>query len=284
MAFRKILVIGASGMLGRDLTAHLDAMGYEVSGLSSRDFNLLHPIDRLTRTAALHEPEVIIHCAAYTDVDGAEKDPELATAINKDGTRKSAVIARDLGAIFAYISTDYVFDGLKGGPYTVDDSPNPVNQYGLSKYYGELMVKEILDTAYIVRTSWLYGMHKRNFVQFVLDGARQGRPMRIVNDWTGSPTWTGSLSHLIEQIVTSGAFGTYHAADRGSVSKYDQALAVCKAAGLSATHIEPASWKDFSFLARRPSMSVLDPGELAVPSWETSLHAYLEQYLHQVIC
>ena len=279
MAFKRILIVGASGMLGRDLTADLRGKGYEVAALSSSDVNLLHPIDAIERVIARHTPEIIIHAAAFTDVDAAERDPEVAMTINKDGTRKLAVIARDLGAILAYISTDYVFDGNQRTPYTIADKPNPINAYGVSKYYGELMVQEILETAYIIRTSWLYGQHRHNFVQFVLDGARQGRPLRVVNDWTGSPTWTGSLSHQIERIVTSGAYGMYHACDRGAVSKFEQAQAICRASGLSTDHIQPASFREFSFTAQRPAYSALNPGELSVPSWETSLQGYLTQIL-----
>ncbi len=282
MAFRKFLVTGSDGMLGRDLVAYLSGKGYEVTGLGHQALDLLKPIDELKRTIALCEPEIIIHLAAYTDVDGAERDPELAMAINKDGSRKIAVIARDLGCILGYVSTDFVFDGTQNTPYTPDHRPNPVNAYGLSKYYGELMIKELLDSYYIMRTSWLYGIHRKNFVQYILDGARQGTPLTIVDDWKGSPTWTGSLSHLIEQLVTSGAFGTYHTVDEGAVSKYTQALAICESAGLSTEHIRAASYKDFSFSARRPTYSVLDSGTLATPHWKTSLQAYLQQYLQSV--
>ncbi len=282
MAFHNFLVTGANGMLGQDLVTYLKGKGYSVTGLSHQELDLLKPLDELKRTIARYEPEIIIHSAAYTNVDGAERDPELAMTINKDGSRKIAVIARDLGCILGYVSTDFVFDGAQNIPYTPEDRPNPVNAYGLSKYYGELMVKELLDSYYIMRTSWLYGVHRHNFVQYILEGARQGNPLTIVNDWRGSPTWTGSLSHMIEQLVTSGAFGTYHMVDEGAESKYTQALAICESAGLSTNHITPASYKDFSFSARRPIYSVLDSGTLATPHWKTSLQAYLQQYFQQV--
>lgn len=277
MAFRNIIVTGANGMLGRDLVSHLTRKGYDVVPCGSGDLNLLHSVDEIQRTLEGIEPDLIIHCAAYTDVDGAEKNPELATAINQDGVRKLAVAARDVGAILAYVSTDYVFDGTKGAPYTPDDKPNPISQYGLSKYHGELMVQEILDQYYILRTSWLYGLHRNNFVDFVLDGAKQGRQLTIVEDWVGTPTWTGSLSDIIERVVTSGAYGTYHTVDGGAVSKYQQAVRMCQLAGFSPEHIQPVHSNQLSFMARRPAYSALDPGDLVVPQWTTSFEAYLTQ-------
>lgn len=277
MAFRNIVVTGASGMLGVDLVHHLTAKGYDVVPMTSNQLNVLHSVDDLTKTLAAVRPDMILHCAAYTDVDGAEKNPEMAIAINKDGTRKMAIAARDVGAIFAFVSTDYVFDGTKGSPYTTDDKPNPINEYGQSKYYGELMVQELLDQYYILRTSWLYGASRKNFCDFVLSGAREGRDLTIVNDWVGSPTWTGSLSDMIERVVTSGAYGVYHAVDKGHVSKYEQAVQLCQRMGLSAEKIKPVHSSTLSFPARRPSFSALDAGELVTPTWTTSLEAYLEQ-------
>jgi dTDP-4-dehydrorhamnose reductase len=192
-----------------------------------------------------------------------------------------ALAAQAVDAILVHISTDYVFDGRKGVPYTVKDRPNPISTYGLSKYYGELAVQELLDTSYIIRTSWLYGIHKHNFVEFVLSSARQGREVNIINDQYGTPTWTGSLCQLIERIFTSGGFGLYHAADSGVVSRYDQALAICRGAGLSTEHIRSISRTEFSQPAARPQNSALDCAPLEVSHWETSLQAYLKQYFER---
>ncbi len=278
MAIRKVMVTGASGMLGQDLIPFLQAKGYEVIPISQSQLDLLGTQESIYQVIKRVEPEVVVHCAAYTNVDGAERDPELAMAINKDGTLKMALACKNLGVIFAYVSTDFVFDGLKREPYTVHDRPNPISMYGLSKYYGELMVTEQLDQYYIIRTSWLYGIHRNNFVQFVLESARQGKELTIITDQVGSPTWTGSLSATIERVITSGAYGTYHGADAGEISRFDQAKAICKAAGFSTEHIRPVVASDLNLPAARPQYSVLDCGELSVPHWETSLQAYLEQY------
>lgn len=279
MAFRRILVTGSRGMLGQELIPYLTAKGFTVTGTNSEQLNMLETIERITEKIKFHEPEIIINTAAYTNVDGAESDPDIAMAVNKDGTQKLALAAKEVGAILAQVSTDYVFDGLKREPYTTQDRPNPISTYGLSKYYGELMVTELMEEYYVIRTSWLYGIHGKNFVQFVLDSARQGREVSITNDQIGSPTWTGSLCHHIEHIITSGRFGTYHASDRGAVSRYDQAQAICKAAGLSTEHIRSVSSDTLNQPANRPDFSALDAGDLPVPSWETSLQAFISQYL-----
>jgi dTDP-4-dehydrorhamnose reductase len=281
MGFSRIWVTGAQGSLGQELIPFLKAKGYQVEGSTSQSLNLLEPQEAITRKIASFAPEIIIHTAAMTQVDKAQLEPDLAMAINKVGTQKIALAANDVGAILCYVSTDYVFDGQTQTPYGTDVKPNPINTYGWSKYYGELMVQELCDTFYIVRTSWLYGVNGNNFVQFVLDAARQGRSVNIVNDQWGSPTWTGSLCHNIEKIVTSGGFGLYHGSDSGVITRYDQALHICKAAGLSADCIKPVSNAVFEQPAPRPTFTALDPTPLSVPRWETAFEAFLTQYFER---
>lgn len=281
MAFKNIVITGAGGMLGQDLTLYLRDKGYEVFPVSSGALNLLGTTEHMREQLEPFQPQVIIHAAAYTGVDAAENEPDLAMAVNKDGTRKLAEVARHLDAILIYISSDYVFDGLAPTPYSPEDRPNPISVYGLSKYYGELMVSELLDAYYIVRTSWLYGIHKRNFVRRVLDTARSGGTIQATTDWIGSPTWTGSLCVALEKILQSGAYGTYHAADVGIISRYDQARAICRAAGLSEEHVRPVSAAELGLPAARPAYSPLECPGLCMPSWETTLQAYLEQYHRQ---
>jgi dTDP-4-dehydrorhamnose reductase len=283
MTFKNIVVTGATGMLGRDLVPFLRDKGYLVSPVNSSSFSLLSTAEHMQEQLEPFSPQVIIHCAAYTGVDQAENEPELAMAVNKDGTRKLAETARALDAILMYVSSDYVFDGLAHEPYRPEDRPNPISTYGLSKYYGELMVSELLDTYYVVRTSWLYGIQKRNFVQWVLETARTGGTVQVATDWIGTPTWTGSLCMALETIMQSGAYGIYHAADIGAISRYEQARAICRAAGLSDEHVQPVSTASLNLQAARPAYSPLACPDLAMPSWETSLQAYLEQYRQQVL-
>ena len=279
MAFKNIVVTGAHGMLGQELVPFLTAQGYRVTPFSSKQLNLLEDAHAMESKLTPYEPEVIIHAAAYTNVDGAEREPELAMAVNKDGTRNLVLAAQELGATLMYISTDYVFDGLKPeGPYQPVDRPNPVNTYGLSKYYGELMVSELMEQYYVVRTSWLYGIHKKNFVQWVIESARAGNEIRVATDWLGTPTWTGNLCTALETLMKSGQFGIHHAADQGVISRFEQAQVICKAMGLSGEHVRPITLAELDLPANRPHYSALDCPSLSVPSWETGLNAYLTQY------
>ncbi|MEM0952164.1 MAG: dTDP-4-dehydrorhamnose reductase [Cyanobacteria bacterium P01_H01_bin.74] len=281
MGFSRIAITGANGMLGQELSAYLKIKGYEVFAFTSAALNLLHDLDAITEKLSSVSPQIIIHAGAYTKVDNAEDEPELALTINKDGTRNIALLAQKINAIVVYISTDYVFDGLSQTPYVPTDRANPINTYGLSKYYGELVLKELSDTYYIIRTSWTYGIYKNNFVQWVLDSARQGSKLKIATDWVGSPTWIGNLCSTIETIIHSGAYGTYHAADDGVVSRYEQAITICELAGISSGFIEPVPLEALPFAANRPAYSPLSCPELNVSSWKTGLNAYLAQYRQQ---
>jgi dTDP-4-dehydrorhamnose reductase len=278
MASKKILVTGAYGMLGRDLVPFLQNKGHNVTPTDADHMSLLESTENIREKLEPIQPEIIIHAAAYTNVDGAESDPDLAMAVNKDGTRKIAEVAQQLGAAMVYISTDFVFDGLKREPYEPSDRPNPISTYGLSKYYGELMVSELLDQYYIVRTSWLYGIHNKNFVQWVLDTARSGGTLNAVSDWIGSPTWTGSLCAAIESIFNTGEYGIYHGSNDGEISRYDQAVAICKMAELSPDCVKPVSASNLSLAAARPVYSAMHCPKITLPSWETALQSYLEQY------
>jgi dTDP-4-dehydrorhamnose reductase len=282
MAFKRIAITGANGMLGQELERYLTVKGYTVFGFDSQMLNLLHPVESLEKILQAVEPEIIIHAGAYTRVDKAEEEAELAMSINKDGSRNMALIAKKLDAIFVYISTDYVFDGLSETPYQPNDRPKPVNTYGLSKYYGELMVSELLDMFYVIRTSWTYGIAKNNFVQWILDSARLGSSIQVAKNWFGSPTWIGNLCVSIETIMNSGAYGYYHVADQGNLSRYEQAKTICEVAGLSSEFIQPVLLQDLPLAANRPPKSALACPGIAVPSWQTGLNAYLSQYHEKI--
>lgn len=279
MGFKKILITGARGMLGQELTLYLRAKGYEVFPSTSDQMSLLETEESLLQKLEPFQPEIIINCAAYTHVDNAERDPELAMAVNKDGARKLAQAARELRAILVHISTDYVFDGLKTEPYLPTDRPNPLNTYGLSKYYGELIISELLEEYYVIRTSWLYGIHRNNFVQWVLDNARAGNEIKAAEDWTGSPTWVGNLCVAIETLMNSGKYGTHHAADQGMMTRTEQARDICRLAGLSTGHIRSVTCAELNLAANRPKATALACPDLFVPSWETGFQAYLTQYM-----
>jgi dTDP-4-dehydrorhamnose reductase len=277
MAYQNILITGAHGLLGHALTQHLKAKGATVIGAGRDTLDVLAPQADLHEHIEAWQPDLLIHAGAFTAVDQAEHEPERAMAVNAEGTRKLAAIAHDLGLVMVYISTDYVFDGTKGSPYTTTDRPNPISVYGQSKFYGELAVQELLDTYYIIRTSWLYGHGKANFVPWLLEGCRQGRPMQIVTDQFGSPTWVGSLCPLIEAIASSGTYGIYHGVDAGCVSRWEQAQVIAQAAGVSTASLTPVTTDTLGLAARRPQCSALNPSPLTVANWQTTLQSFLAE-------
>ena len=274
----RVLITGLNGMLGQQLAESLPSFGIEVVGATSRQFNLLETLEALkTKLDDLAPVDAIVHAAAYTNVDGAEANPELAMAINKEGTHKMALLARLFDVPLVYISTDYVFDGQQAVPYTPQDKPNPINVYGLSKYYGELMVTEHLDKYFILRTSWVYGEHKANFVTKVLSHAKLGQQMPVFQDQYGSPTWTGTLARLIANALRSDVYGTYHACDKGAITRFEQAKVISEMAGLNTDHLIPVATSSVQLPAKRPLYSVLDPGTLPTTDWRDGLKHCLER-------
>lgn len=249
----RLLVTGARGMLGSDLRALLSA-GHQVTGIDISEIDLTR--DDAPRLLAGYRPEMVLHCAAMTDVDGCERDPEAARDVNGEGTRHVALACRELGAAMLYISTDYVFDGAKGQPYCEWDNPNPLGHYGRSKLEGEQHVRDLLKEFYIVRTSWLYGNKGRNFVRTVLARAREAGTVRVVSDQVGSPTYAKDLGRAISRLISSGKHGTYHLTNSGSCSRYDLARKAVELAGIPAT-VVPITSGEYPTPTRRPAYSVL---------------------------
>ena len=270
-----ILVIGAKGMLGRDLMATLagDVRGVDIDDV---DITSLASVQRVLVTL---KPEVIINAAAYTDVDGCETNGELAMQVNGEGVGNLALIAREIGAKLVQISTDYVFDGSKGIPYLEDDQPNPLNIYGQSKLAGELNARAVPDHL-IVRTQWLFGMHGKNFVDTMLRLAREKTELAVVDDQVGSPTWTVDLGLAIRALLEKGCCGTYHAVNAELCSWYEFARAIFFEAGLQVSVI-PQSTRELGRPAPRPLFSALDceklfqDAHIRLEPWREALRKYL---------
>jgi dTDP-4-dehydrorhamnose reductase len=282
----RITITGAAGMLGRDLAAVLS---------SSCPQHQLHLIDiqecditgrgevRACLEAA--RPHLIVHAAAYTNVDGAESDAESALRVNAEGTRNVALAAAEIGARLIYISTDYVFDGCQGRPYVEDDRPNPLSVYGRSKWLGECAAGEHPDSL-VVRTAWLYGRHGRHFPGAILEQARKGGPLRVVNDQTGCPTWTRDLAQGLAGLLGGGR-GILHLAGGGSCTWYGFALAVLEEAGkrepLPPVTVEPTSTAETGRPAPRPRYGVLESSRLAelglapLPHWRDALARFFSE-------
>ncbi|MDD2273370.1 MAG: dTDP-4-dehydrorhamnose reductase [Desulfuromonadaceae bacterium] len=271
-----ILVVGANGMLGRDLVALLGDRGH---GIDIADIDITAPESVLTVIAAL-KPDVVINCAAYTDVDGCEGNTETAMAVNGEGVAYLAMACRDLGALLVQVSTDYVFDGGKGAPYVEDDAPHPVSVYGESKLAGE-MNAAFCPEHLIVRTQWLYGLHGKNFVETMLRLGAEKDELAVVDDQIGSPTWTVDLAKAIIALIDGGCRGMYHAANSEYCSWNAFAKAIFEESGLNVT-VTPMTTTELDRPARRPLYSTLACSKLAGDTgfqpqpWRDALRKYLQ--------
>lgn len=276
----KILVTGARGMLGTDMCKVL-AEGHDITGVDIEDFDILNGEATLGAVEAL-APEVVVHLAAFTRVDDAEDKKDEAFNTNAVGTMNMAKASRDAGARLIYISTDYVFDGSKDSPYVETDIPAPVNFYGLTKLFGERYASSLNPRHLIVRTSWLYGPNGKNFVDTILEKAREGAPLRVVDDQRGSPTYTYHLARGVKAALERGIEGTLHMANSGEATWYEFARTALEMAGVE-TEITPVSSKEYVTKAARPANSVLrslvigHSGLEPLPDWKGGLHEHLER-------
>lgn len=271
-----ILVVGANGMLGCDLTALLGDRGH---GVDIADIDITSPESVLKVIGAL-KPEVVINCAAYTDVDGCESNIETAMAVNGEGVGYLAMACRDLGALLVQVSTDYVFDGGKGTPYVEDDAPCPLSVYGESKLAGEMNAASCPEYL-IVRTQWLYGLHGKNFVETMLRLGAEKDELTVVDDQIGSPTWTVDLARAIIALIDSGCRGIYHAANSEYCSWNGFAQAIFEEAGLHVS-VRPMTTTELNRPARRPLYSTLECSKLTgdtgfrPQAWRNALQEYLK--------
>jgi len=281
----RILVIGAKGMLGRDLVEGLRSSfrGDEVVGWDIDEIDIQEEKDTIAKIESLR-PRIVINVAAYTDVDGCELHKERAFAINAEGMRHVALGSVRCDAKVVYLSTDYIFDGKKGEPYVEDDLPNPINVYGHSKLKGEEYVLELAREALIVRTQWLYGRSGNNFVDIILRQAREKEVLSVVNDQTGLPTYTVDLSKAISLLIERDARGIFHVANSNPCTWYDYAKIILELSGIKRVKVLPISSKELDRLALRPSYSVLDTQKfqreigMTLRPWPEALKDYLSTY------
>jgi dTDP-4-dehydrorhamnose reductase len=252
----RILVTGHTGLLGSELVPVLAAAGHEVHGCSLPDRDITDP-DSARKAVAEARAELVLHAAAWTAVDECEKDPERAYRVNGLGTRNMVLAAREGGAAVAVLSTDYVFDGTKDGPYVEYDATNPLTAYGRSKWAGEQYARFLHDRFYIIRSAWLFGAGGPCFPETILRLLREKGSVDVVTDQVGNPTWTRDLAVAVEKIVTSGLYGTYHAVNAEPASWFDFARAVAVAFGHPAESIRPTTSARFVRPARRPANSAL---------------------------
>ena len=280
----KILVTGITGQLGHDVMKELAARGHEAIGASRKEFSLTD-FDAARAFLEQAKPDAIIHCAAYTAVDKAEDEKDQCMIVNGGATRNLATIARDLGAKFVYISTDYVFPGTGEQAYDVDAPKGPTNAYGLSKLAGEEAVQELLEKYFIVRISWVFGVNGKNFIKTMLKLAETHNALTVVDDQIGSPTYTADLARLLVDMVESDKYGVYHATNEGSCSWADFAKEIFRQAGKDVT-VTPVPSSAYPTKATRPknsrmSKAALDAaGFCRLPTWQDALSRYLKELDH----
>ncbi|MGG1911805.1 dTDP-4-dehydrorhamnose reductase [Priestia megaterium] len=265
-----ILITGAKGQLGQELVNDLKETSWTINGLGREELDITN-YKEVERIILSLQPDVIIHSAAYTQVDQAETEVEKAFLVNGEGTKNIAKLANQIGAKICYVSTDYVFDGKKEGAYSINDTKNPQTVYGKSKLAGEKYIQEYCEKFFIVRTSWVFGLYGPNFVKTMLNLAEKKEEIGVVHDQIGSPTYTPDLSKFLIQLVQTEKFGVYHASNTGTCSWYEFASEIFKQADKS-LKINPLTTKEFPKPAKRPANSVLSQNNLEEQGFEKLQH------------
>ena len=276
-----ILITGILGQLGYDLSKELTKRGEEFIAPS------LEELELTTEAGAKNfilekKPETVVHCAAYTAVDKAESEAELALTVNGFGTRWVAEACREVGAKMIYISTDYVFGGDGKIPYEINDEKKTVNVYGRSKLLGEDAVSTILEKHFIVRTSWVFGINGNNFIKTMLRLAETKNHLRVVNDQIGSPTYTVDLAKLLADMAATEKYGVYHASNEGFCSWAEFTREIFEQAGLD-VEVEGIPTIEYPTPARRPFNSRLSKKSLdeagfeRLPTWQDAVKRYLAE-------
>jgi dTDP-4-dehydrorhamnose reductase len=251
----RVLITGAKGMLGSDLYP-IFSQEHEVRATDIDDMDARRP-EAVFRTFEQFRPDVVLHLAALTDVDGCEKQPDESYWTNTIGTQIIALACQRFGAEMVYLSTLSVFDGDNPEPYTEFDTPNPHSHYSRSKYQGELIIQSLLHRYYIVRAGWMFGggMKDKKFVAKIMDLARSRPRLQIVDDKFGSPTYTRDISAGIMELVKTGWYGVYHMVNTGTpVSRYEVAHHILTCAGITNCELDPVSSAHFPLAAPRPRM------------------------------
>jgi len=283
----KVLVAGRSGQLGQELVIR-SPQGWQITALGSGEMDIRN---RLAVSGVIEElqPDLIINAAAYTAVDQAESEPDVAYALNGHGVAHLAEAAKSVAAKFIHISTDFVFDGRNFTPYLISDRPNPISVYGASKLEGERLAAAFCGAdALIIRTSWLYGAHGKNFVTTMLKLMAERDELRVVADQIGTPTWTGGLADAIYRFAGLEVSGVQHWSDSGVASWYDFAIAIQEEALAMGVldrliPVLPIRSEEYPTPARRPAYSVLDKSETwqlfgeHAPHWRVNLRKMLSE-------
>jgi dTDP-4-dehydrorhamnose reductase len=277
----RVLVTGAAGMLGQDLVDACRSARHDVVALTREELDITDP-DAIDDAIEFARPHAVANCAAFTDVDGAEAGERAAMLVNDQGAAFLAAAAARVGAKILYPSSDYVFPGTKRSPYVESDLPGAISAYGRSKQAGETSVAVANPKHFVVRASWLYGVHGRNFVETMLRLAREQPEVMVVSDQVGCPTYTRHLAAALVKLLEGDAYGVHHAAGGGQCSWYEFAQEIFDQAGVEC-RVLSASTAELRRPAPRPAYSVLrsERGQLSpMPGWRDGLREYMAEREH----
>lgn len=279
----KVLIVGSAGMLAHAFAGILKNAGnIRLFAPPENECDISDP-GRLQRIFRDISPELVLNCAAYTDVDGCERDPVRARLINAEGAGNLADACRSLGALLVHVSTDFVFDGASKRPYKETDRPDPLSEYGKSKLEGERLVTQRAPRHLIVRTAWTFGLNRPNFVTKILERAAKEASLNVVRDQVGSPTYTVDLAEAIMDLVKADATGLFHVVNSGSCSRSDFARAILEAAGMKNVEIRDIDSVPAPGVAPRPAMSALDTAAFenacgrSMRPWRNALSDFLAE-------
>lgn len=275
----KILVTGIKGQLGYDVKKELTQRGYEVIGVDKEEMDLTVE-EEIKNCINSHNPDWVIHCAAYTAVDSAEENEALCRKINASSVMTIAIMCKELDIPMIYISTDYIFDGSKEGEYIEDDLANPINIYGKTKYEGELYVQAILDKYYIVRISWVFGENGKNFIDTMLNLSKSKDKISVINDQIGSPTYTKDLAPLLVDMLETDKYGVYHATNEGYCTWYEFAKHIFDVANID-IEVSKILTSEYPSIATRPMNSkmskekLIEAGFKPLRNWKDAVEEYI---------
>jgi len=273
-----MLVTGAGGMLGRDVMRAFERRGAEVVPVTHADLDITDG-PRVDEEIAAIRPDVVVNCAAWTDVDGAEDNEAAATRVNSEAAGLVAVAAAEVGAKIVHPSSDYVFDGNKRSPYVESDHTGPLSAYGRSKLAGETSVAVVNSKHIVVRSSWLFGLGGRNFVETMLQLGEQQPEVLVVSDQVGCPTYTPHLAEAIAQLASGEEYGIHHVAAAGACSWFEFAQEIFDQSGIEC-RVMAATTEMLARKAPRPAYSALESERAdapTLPTWDAGLRDYLSE-------
>lgn len=282
----KVLVTGVKGQLGFDVVKELKKRGYDAVGVDINEMDITDA-EKVTEVITDVNPDVVVHCAAWTAVDAAEDEENIpkVRAINVSGTQNIADVCKNINCKMIYISTDYVFNGLGTEPWQADCRDyDPLCVYGQTKLEGELAVSQTLDKYFIVRIAWVFGKNGNNFIKTMLNVGKKFDTVRVVNDQIGTPTYTYDLARLLVDMAETDKYGYYHVTNEGGyISWYDFTCEIFKQVGYD-TEVVPVTTKEYGLSkAARPFNSRLDKSKLTengfkpLPVWQDALERYLKE-------